>query len=188
MARTSAGIANRPAAPAALGALLLAACALLAAPAGGTTREYEIKAAFLYNFVKFVDWPAQALPDNSPNVVIGVLGANPFGRALNTINGRSVKGKTLVVRQVSSAQDAQNCHMLFICPSERDRLRAILDALRNDSVLTVGEMKGFAESGGIINFTLQNDRVRFEINPAAAERARLTISSQLLRLAKIVRG
>jgi len=166
--------------------LLIAACACCCrpAPAGAdANREYEIKAALLYNFVKFVEWPSQA----GSTLVIGVLGRNPFGPALNTLNGKSANRKTIAVRQFSSVPDAGACQILFISPSEKDRLKPILDSLRGSSILTVSEVGGFTQSGGIINFTIQDDRVRFEINPAAAERAKLTISSQLLRLAKIVR-
>jgi hypothetical protein len=154
------------------------------ARAESTPREYEIKAAFIYNFVKFVDWPS--LPGST--ITVGVLGSNPFGNALSTINGKSVKGKTLVVKQVGSMQEAGACQVLFISPSEAGRLHSVLETLRTASVLTVGESRGFAREGGIINFTLQDDKIRFEINPTAAERARLSISSQLLRLAKIVKS
>jgi hypothetical protein len=164
---------------------------LFPSPAPGqsaASREYSIKAAFLYNFVKFVDWPAQALPSSSNTLVIGVLGRNPFGSALNTLSGKTVKGKTLVVRQFSSVPEQGACHVLFISSSEQDRMKQLLDALRSSSILTVSETRGFAQSGGIINFVVQDEKVRFEINPAAAERARLNLSSDLLRLAKIVRA
>jgi hypothetical protein len=151
-------------------------------------REYEIKAAFIYNFIKFVEWPAQALPDTSPTITIGVLGRGPFGGALESLNGKTVKGKRLVVRQLTGTREIGSVHVLFVSASERDSLDQIVSAARGANVLTVGEMAGFARSGGIINLTTQSNKIRFEINPEAAERAGLRISSQLLRLAKVVRA
>jgi hypothetical protein len=150
--------------------------------------EYAIKAGFLYNFVKFTDWPAQVLAPNSPTITIGVLGSNPFGKALTNLNGKSAKGKTLVVRQFSSVPEPGTCHVLFVPASEVDRHRQQLESLRSASILTVGERKGFARDAGIINFMIENDRVRFEVNPTAAERAKLGLSSELLKSAKIVRS
>jgi hypothetical protein len=156
----------------------------LPAVAEGAPREYVIKAAFIYNFVKFVDWPG----GGSSTLIIGVLGNNPFGAALNQLNGKSVKGKTLAVRQCNSVSDAESCQVVFISSSDADRQRQILDSLKSSSILTVGESKGFAQRGGMINFVTEDDRVRFEVNPAAAERARLNISSEMLKLARIVKS
>jgi hypothetical protein len=171
-------------------ALALPAGALLfptPAPAQSVgNREYAIKAGFIYNFCKFVDWPPQAMTGST--LVVGVLGRNPFGAALNTLNGKSVKGKTVTVRQFTEVPEQGECHVLFISASEHGRMRQILDALRNTSILTIGETSGFARSGGIINFFEQDGKVRFEINPAAAERARMSLSSDLLRVAKVVRS
>ncbi|HZT43866.1 MAG TPA: YfiR family protein [Chthonomonadaceae bacterium] len=150
----------------------------------GGSREYEIKAAFIYNFVKYVDWPS----DPGPNIVLGVYGKDPFGSALDAVNGKTVRGKTLVVRRLSDRRDITRVQILFICNSEKDRLRSILDSLRGDSVLTIGEMPNFAQNGGIIGFRNENNKVRFDIDPDAAEHARLKISSYLLRLARIVHG
>lgn len=174
---------------AALRGLALAAACLLglaAAPAGAQHNPYAVKAACLYNFIKFVDWPDRAFPEGSSTLTIGVLGDNPFGNALNTLNGKQVKGKTLVVRQVTSVKEAQVCQMVFVSTSERSHLPQILEALQGSSVLTVGEMVGFARGGGIICFTEQGNNLAFEINQGAAARSRLTISSQLLKLAKNV--
>jgi hypothetical protein len=150
--------------------------------------EADIKAGCLYNFVKFVDWPAQALPPNSPTITVGVMGNSPVGTSLDTLNGKSVRGKTLVIRRVRDPRDGTSCQLLFVSAPESDRFRQAVDALRSASVLTVGEAEGFARSGGVINFTREGNRVHFEINPDAAARARLNISSQLLKLARIVRG
>ena len=147
-------------------------------------REYQIKAAFLYNFVKYVDWPGAG----RSTITIGVLGKNPFGSALETLNGKVANGKTLAIRHLAGLQDARGVDVLFVSASESDHVRQIIDAVLQQPVLTVGEVGGFAQSGGIINFTSEGNRVRFEINPDAAERAGLKISSQLLRLAKVVRS
>src|SRR4051812_46730611 len=136
-------------------------------------REYEIKAAYLYNFIKYVDWPSYG-----DTITIGVLGANPFGNALAPLNGKSVKGRRLLIRQVESLRDAQKCQIIFVSSSERARLQEIFDNLKPARVLTVGEMQGFANGGGIINFVEENNKVRFEINTEAARQTGLNISSE----------
>ena len=151
-------------------------------------REYQIKAAFLYNFVKFVEWPAEAFGDDNAPIILGVLGEDPFGVALESVEGKIVRGRELVIRRFKGVQDLDFSHILFISSSERARLTQILENLTGSSVLTVGEMAQFAELGGIINFTVRKNEIRFEINVDAAQRAGLQISSQLLRLAKVVRG
>lgn len=154
--------------------------------AHGSRREYAIKAGLVYNFLKFVDWPAQALPGNT--LTLGVFGSNPFGPSLSSLNGKTVKGKTIVVRVTNNLAEAEACHVLFIPADQAGRQTQILDAVRRSSVLTIGESRGFAREGGVINFIVKDDRVAFEVNPEAAERARLSISSQMLKHAKIVRS
>ncbi|MFQ5656776.1 MAG: YfiR family protein [Candidatus Methylomirabilales bacterium] len=150
-------------------------------------REYQIKAAFLYNFVKFVEWPAEALPPPSVTMNVCVLGDDPFGVALDSIEGKTVKGRILEVKRFKTVQALEPCHVLFISSSEKKRLARIVETLKGSSVLTVGEMDRFAERGGIINLIITKNRVRFEINEGAAERAGLKISSKLLKLAEVVR-
>ena len=157
------------------------------AQAQGVDRSPQIKAACIYNFVKFVDWPDRVLPANN-TLVIGVLGQSPVGSALTGLNGKSAKNRTLVVRQLSSPGEVRNCQVVFVSPSELGRLGQFVEAAHDASVLTVGDSDGFARAGGVINFIEQGNRVRFEINSAAAEKSKLTISSQLLRLAKITGG
>lgn len=166
-------------------------CVLLSACIGAQAQEaapteYQVKAAFLYNFGKFVEWPPQAQPSNS--FTICVLGQDPFGPVLDElIKGRSLQGKKLVARRPERVEDAGNCQILFISSSENGRLAQILGALRGRSVLTVGEAERFAHRGGMINFRLEGSKVRFEINLDAAEHEGLTVSSQLLKLATIIR-
>lgn len=167
---------------------LLAVCFL--GPLSSTVRaqsssEYQVKAAFLYNFAKFVDWPAEAFAGSNGKLVIGVIGDDPFGGALDqAINGKTVNGRSLVVHRLKWGQDLRSCHVLYISSSERTRLRQIVESLRGASVLTVGEMGQFNQQGGIINFILEANKVRFEINSRGADQARLRISSKLLSLAK----
>jgi hypothetical protein len=152
-------------------------------------KEYQIKAAFLFNFAQFVQWPAAAFPEADLPIRIGILGQNPFGEALKeTIRGESIRGHRLVVQHSQQLDDLKNCHLVFICKSERERLHGILANLREESVLTVSDIDGFARGGGAIGFYLDGKKVRFEINLAAAQRQKLKISSQLLGLGKIVEG
>lgn len=151
-------------------------------------REYQIKAAILYNFAKFVQWPAEALPETSTTITIGVLGEDPFGAALESIQGKTVRGKTLVINRFKGLQDLTFSHILFISSSEKAHLAQVMQTLNHSGILTVGEMQQFAELGGIINLTIAKNTVRFEINVGSAERAGLKISSELLKLAKVVGG
>jgi hypothetical protein len=152
-----------------------------------TIDEYQVKAAFLYNFAKFVEWPALTFKTDKDPLRICVLGQNPFGNALvEGVGGKTVVGRGLVVSEISDVSQGGNCQILFIGSSERKRLRAILAELRTKGVLTVGETEGFATQGGIVNFKLEDGRVRLEINIEAAGQARLRISSKVLNLAQIV--
>ena len=150
-------------------------------------REYEIKAAYLYNFINYINWPADALPPAGGTITIGIVGESPFGPALDPLNGKDVKGRLLAVKQVESLEDIEQCQIVFICPSEKSRFPQMLQQLKDTRVLTVSETEGFAEQGGIINFISERNKVRFEINLDAARRKDLTISSELLKLAKLVK-
>jgi hypothetical protein len=151
-------------------------------------REYEIKAAYLYNFINYIDWPANAFAPEGGTITVGILGESPFGPALEPLKGKKIKGRTLAVKQVESAKDLEQCQIVFICSSEKSRLSEILGQLKDARILTVSEIDGFAERGGIINFISERNKVRFEINTDAAKRTGLTISSELLKLAKLVKA
>jgi len=172
----------------------LGACLLLFALAGrgiaesGGDREYDIKAAFLYRFCHYVDWQGENNPDSGDTVTIGILGENPFGSALDPLTFKTVKGKKVVIRQLQNVQDAGHCQVVFISASEKGRLPQILDALQHHCVLTVSEVDGFAQHGGIINLIAEGNKVRFEINPVAAEKARLNLNPQLLKVARVVKS
>lgn len=140
--------------------------------------EYELKAEFLHKFASFVEWPQEA----GPHRCIGVVGQDPFGFLLD----QTVAGK-FEVRRYRAGQESAECQIVFVAASERKRLHAVLDHLRAGPVLTVSDIPGFCEQGGIINLELNNRHISLEINPDAAARARLQVSSRLLTMARIVR-
>jgi hypothetical protein len=169
----------------ALALLLGALPALAEAP---TAAEYQVKAAFLYNFVKFVDWPARAL-EGQETIVIGVVGEGPLAPTLErTLEGKTVGARRIVARRVALEGGPPKCHVLFIGSSAAAETAEILKRLAGSSVLTVGENEHFAESGGMIGFKMEADKVRFDINRDAAEQAGLRLNAQLLRLASNVIG
>ncbi|HWD17899.1 MAG TPA: YfiR family protein [Verrucomicrobiae bacterium] len=146
--------------------------------------EYQIKAAFLFNFAKFVEWPPAALGSDTAPMIIGVLGDNPFHNDLErTIQNKAVGGHPLLVKYLRAPDEAVRCQILFISSSEKARLPQILQAVKGASVLTVSEMDHFTTSGGMINLVLQADKIHFQINNTAATDVRLKISSKLLALA-----
>ncbi len=148
--------------------------------------EYEVKAAYIYDFGKFVAWPAKVAPaDDFP---ICVLGEDPFGATFDaTIAGETISGKKVVVNRIAKPQEAVSCRILFISASEESQLKEILAALDKTSVLTVSDISQFTRRGGMIQFVTDANRVRFEVNVTTAERAGLTLSSQLLKVAINVR-
>lgn len=169
--------------PSRLGILLLTVASTLQASADNPSLdEYQVKAAFLFNFAKFVDWPANAPNSSKDAVVLCILGRNPFGEALDGLRGKMIGPKKFEIREVTKVDQARMCHILFIAASERKRTASVLDQLKGDGILTVGETDDFLEDGGIVAFRLSQDRVRFEIDSKAAEHARLSISSKLLSL------
>ena len=151
--------------------------------------EYQVKAAFLYNFAKFVEWPSQAFRTPTDPITMCVLGHNPVGNALEeVIRGKAIEGRSVVYRQVADAESASSCQILFVASSDVKRFRALCPSLKSSGILTVGEAQGFAADGGVINFKLDSGRVRFEVNVDAAEHEQLHISSKLLSLAQVVKS
>jgi hypothetical protein len=151
--------------------------------------EYQVKAAYLFNFLKFVDYPSEAFADPLAPIVVGVVGEDPFGSALpQVVTGKTVAGRDLVIRLYRPGEDLRGAHILFISASERKRLPMILSSLRGSSVLTVSDMAGFLDAGGMIQFLNENDRVRFAINMDSTSRAKLKMSSKLLSLARVLGG
>jgi len=175
-------------APAATLALLVSLLGTVAPEAAEAPRptEYEVKAAFLYNFAKFVKWPDSA--HGSP-FVVAVMGDDPFGEILDrTFAGKSIDGRKIEVRRVRTPSPPSDAQILFIGASEKPHLAQILKSLEGGSALTVADMEGFTERGGMIAFRLRSEVVNFDINLDQVERARLKMSSQLIRLARNVIG
>jgi hypothetical protein len=167
--------------------LALAAAAPGRAQAPPVPTEYQVKAIFLFNFSQFVDWPPAAFADDRSPLVIGVLGSDPFGTTLDEIvRGETVNGRPLAVRRYEAVEQIEACHILFIGRSQDRQLDAVLAALKERNVLTVGDFAGFARRGGIIRFVTVGNKIRLRVNLAAAQDAKLTISSKLLRPAQIV--
>lgn len=146
--------------------------------------EYQLKAAFLYNFAKFIEWPPKAFADDKAPFIIGVLGDNPFGTDLDQlVAGKTINDHPIIIRTNLTAVEATNCHILFISSSEKKNFPEIFQTLRGTTVLTVGDTERFIEAGGIINFVPEAGKIRFQISDDAAKAARLKISSKLLSLA-----
>jgi YfiR/HmsC-like len=152
--------------------------------------EYSVKAVYLFNFGKFVQWPAapgSTVPGNTFSIC--VLGDDPFGDSLaNVVKGENINGLPLSTAHIDRVDDAANCRILFISASEEGHVVRILDALQSRPLLTVSDMAGFCDRGGMIQFVINDEKVRFEVNVAAADKAKLALSSQLLKVAISVRG
>lgn len=148
--------------------------------------EYDVKAAFIHNIAKYVEWPAAATSSDSAKLCL--LGRDPFAGALDALRGKQLGKLNWEVVAVETGTNLKTCRVLFISTAERGNLDAILKRVGNSPMLTVGDSEGYAERGVMVNFYLEESRVRFEINPAAARQGGLRISSQLLKLARIVGG
>lgn len=170
---------------------MLAVCVVLGSPhrvgAGPTPTEHEIKAGFIYNFAKFIEFPSGAFAKTDAPMIVGFLGDDQFGDTFGKLaKGKTVRGRQLEVRRCQKPRECDGCHILFIGSSEIGNLPSILDKLRDSSVVTIGDSAGFARRGGIIGFVVENNKLGFEINVGAAKRNGLSISSHLLNLAKAV--
>jgi hypothetical protein len=150
--------------------------------------EYQVKATYLYNFGRFVQWPPNAMAAKGESFSICVLGQDPFGPSLDsTLTGEMLDGKPLAVKRISTPRDAGECRILFISSTEANHLKEILETLDEASILTVSDMPSFSRRGGMIQFVLEGNKIRFEINLTKAESAKLTLSSELLKVATTVR-
>jgi YfiR/HmsC-like len=166
--------------------ILLLAGATLPSSAQQRPTESQVKAAYLFNFGKFVTWPDKPAT-NSDSLEICVLGQDPFGATLDaTVEGESIDGKKITVKRLSKLQDGPECRILFVSSSEQKRLRPILAIAQEFGMLTVSGIPGFVQQGGIIQFITQQDRIRFAVNLVAAGKAHLILSSQLLKVASQV--
>jgi hypothetical protein len=176
---------SNPAAVAAGAVLLLAVGALPTRAGDSRLSEYQVKALDLFNFTKFVDWPAGSFADDRSPFGICVLGDDPFGKFLDQIlEGEQINGRKLAIQRLRRVAEPKSCQILFVSGSEKEVARTL--ASLGPGVLTVGEGEAFRRAGGVITFVLENRRVRFDINQRAAGSARLVISSRLLKVARTV--
>jgi len=180
-----------------LGSLLLAAsfCGMTSASPGekrqepsGSLPEYVVKAGFLFNFAKYVEWPPEAFEKNDTPISIGIVGTDPFGDEIDkALKNKTVKDRSFSIHRFRETGDIRQCHILFVPRSEKSRLHEILKQVEPWTVLTVGEDEGFARAGIVVNILIEKEKPRLEVNTEAAEKAKLTINSKLLKLATIVR-
>jgi len=181
-----------PAAGVAVTLLLWALVAPIASASSGaahldtTSKEYQIKAAFVFNFALFTQWPDSAFSDPKAPFVVAVIGDDPFGPALQQVMcGKCIQGHPITVKHLDSPSEIPGCHLLFVPATEDDHLDDIFNAIGNQPILTVGETSKFLWDGGIIQFLIEDGKIRFEICPDAADKAGLRLSSRLMNLAKI---
>jgi hypothetical protein len=171
--------------------VVLVLAALEALQAGGQQKEpvpeYDFKAVCLYNFGTFNEWPAAAFPDPKAPFVVGVIGKDPFGAALDDVfRGMTVQGRPSSIKRSAEIEPLKDAHILFVPASEKARFKEILAAFRGKPTLVVGEAEGFAKKGGTLNLFIDGKKPGFEANPKAAKRSGIGLSSKVLRLAKIV--
>jgi hypothetical protein len=157
-------------------------------PESGGPPEYQVKAAFIFNFAKYVDWPPESFPSKDSPVTLCIIGRDPFGAALATIEGRNVHGRPLRIRRSVAADDAGGCHIAYLSESEERRIPGILKAIGTQPVLTMSDVEGFAESGGSVGLFVAEERLQFDANFTALQRANLKASAQALKLARTVFG
>ncbi len=148
--------------------------------------EYAVKAAYLYNFAKFVEWPPKAFPTANAPLLICIAGDNPFGEALAALSGKTVVSHPVEVRHIPMATNLDQCHIVFIGRSEQGRFKTVLAKLVRLPILTVSDIGDFAQTGGMIGLVEAEQRIRFDINLAITRQSNLKLSSQLLKLATIV--
>jgi hypothetical protein len=151
-----------------------------------SSKVYEIKAAFIYNFAQFTQWPDSAFASNDSPFVLAFIGDSPLGPALEKVlDGKSIAGHPIVLKHLDTASQISGCHLLFVSESADSHLDDIFNAIGNQPILTVGETTKFMWGGGIIRFFIADGRIRFEIDPDAADKAALRLSSRLMSLATI---
>jgi hypothetical protein len=166
---------------------MLLLSALLAAPASAQSPEYRLKAAFLLNFAKFTTWPEPEFSSAS-QIALCIVGSDPFGEELASIEGKKVHGRDLIVRRGVKPEELKSCHVAFISDSEQPRLAQVIATLGSAAVLTVSDLPNFCEAGGAIALLTSGARVQFDVNLQAAERASLKLNPQVLKLAKTLHG
>jgi hypothetical protein len=172
-----------------LASLILGGSGLEVAADGNASSEYQVKAAFLFHFAQFVDWPAEAFKGADSPLTYCTLGEDPFHGALEaTLNGKMIGARPVRVLHFRQVQAIQECQIVFIGTPEKKLVATMLANLSTSPILTVGDSEDFVQGGGMIGFFLEDNKVRFDINLDAAEHAKLKISARLLALAKTVVG
>jgi len=170
-----------------LAALLSLAAAAPTRGQDNPSTEYQVKAAFVFNFAKFVEWPVDTFKSENDPIVFCVFRHDPFGSALDEIiRGKAINNRAVLARRITELPDLKSCQLIFVSSVEYGHLSEVLKSLKGTSALVVGESEGFAERGGGIEFFQEDKKLRFAINVDAIQRARLTVSSKLLALARIV--
>ncbi|MCE5315086.1 MAG: YfiR family protein [Armatimonadota bacterium] len=173
---------------------VVSACLGMSGPAfadsaKGGPSEYELKSAYIFNFVKFVEWPDGSFSDANSPIVIGILGDDPFGNTIdNAVANKTVNGRKLHIHRFKKASDLKQVHVLYISASEDKHLMDTFNVLKDKPVLTIGETGSYARSGGIIRFLNEDNKIRFSIYADKAKKVGLKISSKLLKLAKTVKA
>src|SRR5882724_448607 len=165
---------------------LLFSCMILFSSQTQITREYQVKAVFLFNFAQFVEWPPSTFKETN-SIVIGIFGEDPFGPYLDeAVRGEEVNGHPIIVQRYHHIEDIKECHILFINAAEARQLKQVFSSLKSKNILTVSDADNFTKQGGMIRFFTEERKTRIRINLNAAKQADLTISSKLLRLAEVV--
>jgi hypothetical protein len=168
-------------------AFLLWSIAAAAAAESAASKEYQIKAAFLFKFARFVEWPPSSFAQSDSPLCIGILGEDPFGSTLDDmLRGEEVRGRPLITRRSGQVEDLTGCHIVYISSSEAPRIGTILTKLSSEPVLTVSDIDGFADRGGCIRLGVDGNKIRFDINPPVLQQHRLKAVAQLLSLGKVV--
>lgn len=159
----------------------------IAPPQDDTTKEYQLKAVFLFNFTQFIEWPPDAFAQPDAPLVIGILGPDPFGKYLDeTVQGEKINGHPLVVQRFHTLAEIARCQILFINTDEKNEWKKIFEYAKAQHVLTVGDVTNFSRQGGMIRFFPEENKIRIRINLTSVKDADLKVSSKLLRLAEIV--
>lgn len=169
------------------GALALAAGLVASAGAADSAPEYQLKAAYLYNFAKFTEWPAGTLGGAGP-VTLCVAGRDPFGDALTGLETKTVQSRPVRVRRNVRPDDVRGCQIVFVTEGDDRRMQEMVHAAEVAAALTVSDVDGFVDQGGMIGLATRDNRILFDVNLDAAHRAGLRMSSQMLKLARTVRG
>lgn len=160
----------------------------VSAQTSDTETEYRIKALYLFNFAKETEWAAFCFPSSSTPMIIAIVGEDPFGGVIDgALAGKKIGSRSIVIKRFDTVDDIDMCHILFVSESEQKNMDRVVEAAKFWYALTVADFRPFAEKGGIINFIIQNERIRIEYNPAAARDSFIKVSPEIRRVAKVVK-